>query len=465
MITLFPDQTETIAELRQTMRRSKNILLQSPTGSGKTAMAIWMINQAVKKGHKTMFTVPRRELRKQTSLSFEEYGINHSYVAAGQSYNPFAKSYIGMVDTMARRLDVLPDVDIVIIDETHFGMGSLNTVINHYKKTGAWIVGLSATPWKSSGKGLGCWYDEMVMGKSIRWLIDNKRLSDYKFYGGETKPDLSGLKITGGDYAKGELATYMEEKRVIIGDCVSDYRKRAMGRLHIVRCASIKHSEMTAQAFNDNGIPARHVDGTTSDDDMRKIIKAYARREILVLTFCDLLNFGFDLSQASGMDVCIESGSDLKPTKSLAGQMQYWGRILRYKEQPALIFDHVNNYDEHGFPCSERNWTLDDRKQNKRNTNEGEHIPTKQCTNCFFIHPPAPKCPECGFEYPIKSREIEQVDGELLEIDPKQAIQERKKEQGRAQTLDDLIAIGKSRGMKHPTMWASKVIAARMRKR
>lgn len=465
MINLYPDQQEIIDELRNQMRYHKSILLQSPTGSGKTAMAIWMINQAISKGKRVVFTVPRRELRKQTSLSFDDYGINHSFVAAGHPYNPYAKSYIGMVDTMARRVGNLPDADIVIVDETHFGQGALDKVINHYKNTSAWVVGLSATPWKSSGQGLGCWYDHMVMGKSIRWLIDNKRLSDYRFFAGANKPDLSGLKVTAGDYAKGELASYMEEKRVIIGDCVNDYAKRAMGRLHVVRCASIKHSQMTAQAFRDEGIPAQHVDGNTPDDEMKRIIKSYARRELYVLTFCDLLNFGFDLSQASGMDVCIESGSDLKPSKSLAGQMQYWGRMLRYKDYPAIIMDHANNFEEHGFPCTERDWTLEDRKQGKRLSNDGEHVPTRQCESCFLIHPPAPKCPECGYEYPIKSREIEQVDGELQELDPRAAVIERKKEQGKAQSLDELIALGRKRGMKYPAQWAAKVLSARMRKR
>ena len=443
------------------MDKYKCILLQSPTGSGKTAMAIYMINRSIQNNKRVGFTVPRRELLKQTSKTFDGYGIKHSYIAAGKAFNPHAKAYIGMIDTMARRLDTLPTLDVLIVDETHFGQKSLETVINHYKKQRTWIIGLSATPWKLSGQGLGCWYDAMVEGQDIRWLIDNKRLSDYKFYAGKTKPDFSGLKVTAGDYAKGEVAEFMEDKKVIIGDCVSDYKRRAMGRLHIVRCASIKHSQMTAQAFIDNGVPAAHVDGATPDDEMKRIIQAYARREILVLCFCDLLNFGFDLSQASGMDVCIESGSDLKPTKSLAGQMQFWGRILRYKEQPAVIIDHVNNYIEHGFPCSEREWSLSDREQGKRASSQSDSIPVRQCDNCFFCHIPSPTCPECGYVYEIKSREIEQVDGELEEIDPQAVIIERKKQQGQAKSIQDLINVGIVRGMKNPRGWAYNVMKGR----
>jgi len=455
MIQLFPDQQEVMAELRDAMRTHKSVLLQSPTGSGKTAMALSMIIGAQNKDKRTIFTVPRKQLLEQTGETFWDNKLQHGYIAAGRPFNPYNRTHIGMIDTMARRLDKLPDADLVIFDETHFGSNALDSVINHYKSKGAWTVGLSATPWKLSGEGLGKWYDHMVQGKSIKWLIDNKRLSDYRFFRGKTKPDLSQLSVHGGDYARGELAGFMEAQGVIIGDCVADYKSKAMGRLHVVRCASIKHSQMTAQAFRDAGVLAMHVDGETPRAELTGILKGYARRELTVLTFCDLLNFGFDLSQATGMDVCVESGSDLKPSKSLAGQMQYWGRMLRYKPEPALIFDNVNNYVEHGLPHSEREWTLESRKQGKKST---ERVPpTRQCGECFAIHTPAPQCPECGHIYEIKSREIEEVDGHMEEID-KDAVALQKKEKrmevGSARTMDDLMRIAKERGYK--TGWAIK---------
>jgi superfamily II DNA or RNA helicase len=465
MVELYADQMEIVSELRESMRTHKNILLQSPTGSGKTAMAIWMITQAIGKSRKIAFTVPRRELLKQTSQSFEANGIEHGFIASGKPYNPYCQVYSGMIDTMARRVGSLPYVDVLFVDETHFGEGSLNKVIADYKRMGSWIIGLSATPWKLSGKGLGCYYDHMVVGKSMRWLIDNKRLSDYRLFAGREKTDFSGISTTAGDYAKGELASFMEEKKVIIGDCVSAYKERAMGKLHITRCASIKHSQMTAQAYRDAGVTAVHVDGTKHDNEMRQIIRAYAKREIQVLTFCDLLNFGFDLSQASGMDVCIESGSDLKPSMSLAGQMQFWGRMLRYKPEPAIIIDHVNNHEEHGVPCAERDWTLEDREQKKRKAGEKREA-TKQCDNCFYVHAPAPMCPECGHKYKVNPRTIDVVEGELQEVDKFAAMQKKKQariEQGQAQNLDQLIALGVSRGYENPRGWAMKVYNARKR--
>ena len=384
MIDLYDDQKECLSRLRQAMTRKKSVLFQACTGFGKTAVSTYMMAQAASKGKRCIFTVPRRELLKQTSNTLDSYGINHSYIAGDLSHNPYAKTYIGMVDTMARRVERgLPDADMIIVDETHYGAGSLDAVIKYYKQRGAWVIGLSATPWKLSGKGLGCWYDDMVCGPSLSWLIDNKRLSGYRYFAGRTKPDLSKVKLSGGDYAKGSLPIIWSIKALLLGIASISTEKLAIGRLHVVRCASIKHSQMVCAQFNASGIPAAHVDGTTPDDEMRRIIQAYARRELLVLTFCDLFTFGFDLSQASGMDVCIESCSDLRPSKSLAAQMQYWGRALRKKPHPAIILDHVNNYLDHGRPKDERVWTLEDRNQGKKGHKEPTP-PTRQCDNCFF---------------------------------------------------------------------------------
>lgn len=481
MISLYPDQSELVNELRVAMGSYKSVLLQSATGSGKTQIAKYLIWCAKNKDNTIIFTVPRRDLMEQSSESFSLHGISHSFIAAGKPFNPFAKVYIGMVDTMARRMDKLPAAKLIIIDETHFGADSLDKIIKYYREMGAWIVGLSATPMKLSGQGMDRWYQNMVCGKSVRWLIDNKRLSDYRYFYGRTKPDLSKIGMTAGDYNKGELGHFMEEQKVIIGDCVNDYIKNAMGRLHIVRCSSIKHSQMTAQSFRDAGILFMHVDGNTPSDERKRIFKSYARRELLGLTFCDLLNLGFDLSQASGMDVCVESASDLKPTKSLTSQMQFWGRALRYKPYPAIFHDHVNNFTEHGLPCSDREWSLEGRKQGKKNTEKVP--PTKTCDGCFFVHSPAPSCPSCGKIYSVQSRDIDQVDGELRELTPadikKQSAVATKKianellygegkehlSKNDENSLNFLINKFTKDGVKNPAAKAAHVLAASMAKK
>lgn len=460
--TLFPDQSQVVGDVRLAMKRSKSVLLVSPAGSGKTAMATHIIEAAKNKQNKIVFTVPRKDLLEQTSETFNKLNIPHSYIAAGKPYNPFSKVYIGMIDTMARRVDKLPDARLLIVDEAHYGQNALDAVINRYKSANSWILALSATPWKLSGKGLGCWYDTMVEGKSIGWLIKNKRLSDYDLFYGVTRLDYSGVKRAGGDFAKGDISDFMLAQRQVIGDCVRDYKLRCMGKLHIVRCASIKNSQIVAENFRLAGIPAMHVDGDTPMDERKQIFKAFARRELLVLCFVDLLGMGIDLAQITGMDVCIESESDLNPSLSLAKQMQFWGRAMRYKPYKAIINDHVNNYIEHGLPCAEREWTLEDRLQGVKGGGE-KAMPVSQCVFCYFVSRPSPQCPNCGKMREVKYREIEEVEGELQMADKNYI--PKKLEQGMARDLDALIAVGKKRGMQYPHKWAAHVLSARNAKR
>lgn len=462
-LVLFDDQTELMRRLQLEAGRSKSILLQSPTGSGKTAMMLWLAMRTVEKKRKAGFFVPRKALLTQTSQSFNEYGLHHNFVASGKDYNPFGDMYLGMIDTMARRLKAwikdgksgpcpIPKVDLAIFDETHFGDDALELLINYYKSIGAWVIGPTATPWDMKGQGLGRFYDSMVMGLQVRELIDLKRLSNYKYFYGRKEGELINLSRA----TEKEIDEYMRQRPAIIGDAVRDYKLRCEGKIHLVRCTSIEHAQMTAEYFRHAGIAAAHVDGNMSEAEQMKIFMAYARRELKVLTFAQLLNFGFDLAQITGMKVCIESASDLKRSKSLAGQMQFWGRTMRYKSFDAIFNDHVNNWVEHGLPCSNRDWTLD----SLRRKSSQEKVPaTRQCPTCYFVSAPTPSCPECGLVYEVNSVFTKEVKGDLVEIDKAEVERKRleRQERYKCESLEDLIRLGMKRGYAKPTGWARKI--------
>jgi superfamily II DNA or RNA helicase len=175
----------------------------------------------------------------------------------------------------------------------------------------------------------------------------------------------------------------------------------------------------------------------------------------------------------AGVDVPqIECIILLRPTKSLTFYLQSIGRGLRTSadsgKQHLTVLDHAGSIFEHGPPDMERQWSLEGRKK------RGEQAPpVRQCPACFCAHVPAPVCPECGYRYPAPNRGgPAEVDGELGEIDPRQAaalerLQKQKAhiakraEQGRAKTLEQLIELGKSRDYKYPVAWAKKIMASR----
>jgi DNA repair protein RadD len=462
MIHLRDYQTDMVTRVKSGMRQHKWQLLQLATGGGKTFTAGHMIDAARQKGNTCFFVVPRRELLRQTAESYASVGIPFSYVAAGYSYNPYSKVQLCTVGSLAKRLDHVKPPKLAFIDETHYGSNQLGQIIQWLKDNGSYGIGLSATPSRTDGRGLGMWYDSMVEGPTPGELITRGELSDYKMFGVDV-PDMSGIRTVAGDYAKGQLADKMEQDRVLVGSAVSHYRNHAMGRLNVTFCASVKHAEIVADSFRQGGIPAACIHGGQDDGERGKLIKAFARRELLVLTSCQLLTFGFDLSSAAQMDVTVECMSDLQPTQSLAMQLQKWGRALRKKDYPALIFDHSGNATRHGFPDDVREWTLQDKEKRKGGNSEPA-LPVKQCPECFWVHRPSPTCGNCGFVYPVQSRVIDEVEGELKEIERQQEKKKERMEQGRAKTYQELVALSVMRGHRNPHGRAMAILNARAKK-
>jgi len=459
-IELFDDQMDLIGRVRSRMTRNKSILMQACTGAGKTVMGAKMIQLAHAKGTSSMFIVPRRTLLKQTSETLMSYHIPHGYVSAGHTANPFARVNIATLGTLARRLDKIKPPKLAFIDECHFGDGELQRVIDWLREAGSWYVGLSATPKKMNGKAMGDHYEVMECGLSMGELIRRKRLSEFRLFA-PSRPDLSGIKTVNGDYSKSQLSDRMEGDRVLIGNAVKHYRDHAMGMLNAAFCTSVKHAEITAEAFRNGGIPALAVSGNDDDAEIKRKVLAFARREVLVLASCDLMTFGFDIASYAQMPVTIECMSDLRPTKSEPLQLQKWGRALRAKDYPALIFDHAGNCTVHGLPDADRQWSLEGGE--KRGEGGEKTIATRQCPSCFFVARPTASCPNCGHVYPVEGRMLEEVDGVLEEVTG--PVVRPINEQGMQKDLDGLIKLGHARGYPRPELWAAKIISARMAKK
>jgi len=198
--------------------------------------------------------------------------------------------------------------------------------------------------------------------------------------------------------------------------------------------------------------------------EREKTIARFESGETLVLSSCDIVSEGFDLP-------AIEVAILLRPTESLSLYLQQVGRALRTfpGKKCAIILDHVGAVARHGLPDEDRDWSLDGVQRRRRAANDNEpgvdRVTT--CPKCFTVHLPAPRCPTCDHVYPVKERVVESAEGNLIEItgDQLEALRRQKRaEQTGAKTLDDLIAVGRSRGMKQPEAWARHVLRARMAK-
>lgn len=462
-INLFPDQAEHINNLRQAMRNHKRVLLQAATGWGKTVGAAYMMSEAAKKGHTSFFVVPRRQLLEQTAQSLEGYGIGFGYIAAGKKANPFQRIQLCTSGTLARRLDRLPFIPkIVFIDETHYGGSELDALVKFFHAAGCWVIGLSATPMKINGIHMSDWYDHMVVGPQIGELMRMGRLSGYRLLA-PSRPDLSGVSVRNGEYVESQLSSRMESDTVLTGDMARHYKDQAFGKLNMAFGVSIRHVELMSEAFNAAGVPAAAIHSKMQDDEISRRIKAFARRELLTLVSKDLTIFGFDLAASAGMDVTVEALTDGRPTESLPLQLQKWGRGLRRKPEPCWIFDHAGNSIaadgtmKHGYPDDDRSWTLD-REEKRSGEGKERTIPVRQCGNCYGVMRPCPACIFCGFVFPVASRVLETVEGELVEVTRDQLAQVAKAErrvQGQADSYEALLELERRKG--NARGWADRV--------
>lgn len=509
-ITLRNYQNSLADGIRGALIRQVNCLVvRLGCGGGKTVIFSYITSGAFKKGKRVLLVAHRRELINQISLSLARFGVKHRVVtpadvvrtlkishfkAYGQSYvDQMSGIVVGSVQTLVGRFDVLGDFDLVIIDEGHHAVEGTQwgMVVERYPRAKSLIF--TATPCRLDGKGLGRdeggYAEEMIEGPTESWLIENGYLSPYRLYTSRVMPDLSNAKHKkGGEYSDKWLADVMN-KPTIIENAVEQWIEKAENRLTVAYCVSRKASEELASNFRAHGIPSAHFDSETESSERSRIVNDFADGKIRVLCNVGLLTEGFDLASIVQRDVQIDCVLDVAPTESLSLYIQKVMRCMRPRNgKVAIILDAAGNCGQmingqfvvkHGFPDDEREWTLEGVKR-KRAANDNEKaISVATCTECYHAHKPAPMCPSCGFVYPKAYRVVEQVSGDLIEISAneraiakqqaelaKQAEQrERKREQGKAQTLEDLIALGRQRGYKYPEQWAKKYFSARQNKR
>jgi superfamily II DNA or RNA helicase len=448
-------QNTAVSQVKDAMRQGfRAPLVVLPTGSGKTVLFCHLGEQAALRGNFVLILVHRQELLNQTSRHLDRLGLPHGLIAPGHSMTG-DHMQIASVRTIVRRLDRLNFYpSLIIIDEAHHSnAGSWRKILDHFSKS--FILGVTATPMRMDGSGLGVksggFYDCMIEGPTVAELTRLGFLAPAVVYRPPLPADLSGIPMRGHDFDTEKMA-FALDKPTITGCAIEHYKRICPGAPAIAFCSSVKHAEHVADNFNQAGIPAASLDGTMSDDIRKYRINALATGGIQVLTSCDIISEGTDIP-------VVTTAILLRRTMSLGLFLQQVGRCLRPhpNKTNSIILDHVGNVFLHGFPDDEREWSLDvdQKKKKKKKTGEAE-IALRQCQNCFaMFRPPRVICPQCGAGYKVTEREIQQVDGELVEVKKTENMYEkinRRFEQARAQSLDDLIAIAKARG--YSKQWA-----------
>jgi DNA repair protein RadD len=391
-------QHEAVAAIRQAFKRYRRVLFVLPTGGGKTIVFSYVAMQATAKGNRVLILAHRQEILDQISTALTDMGVIHGLIRPGHAVTAHPVQ-IGMVQTVARRLGKLAEPKFLIIDEAHHAVAGTWTRI-----AGAWpkakVLGVSATPERLDGVGLGEAFDELVIGPDIRALIDAGYIAPFRYLAPSTAIDLSSVRSVGGDYSAADLENALDNE-CITGDVVEHYQKHLLGRTAIVFCVTTAHAEHVAARFRDNGIPAASIDGAMSADQRRDLVNKLRDGGIRVLASCEVISEGFDAPAVGGAIL-------LRPTKSFALFRQQVGRCLRPKPDgsAAVIVDHVDNVSRHGLPDAVHEWSLHSKKRTQGDRRQQAAAGCRKCQACDEVFPtgagldmcPMPEMEGCLFQ-------------------------------------------------------------------
>lgn len=415
--SLRPYQLRSIDQLRIAIAQGhRRLILQAPTGSGKTIIAADIVKRAKTKGNRVLFLAHRRELIRQASGKLSGAEISSGIIMSGEASDISNPVQVASVQTLwARafrkmRMD-LPDAQVLVIDECHLSAArTYQRIIESYPK--AVILGLTATPIRSDGKGLGDTYTHMVKTASIRELTEQGFLVPVRYFA-PSVPDLQGVKVTAGDYNKGQLEKAMD-KIQLVGDVVENWCRIAENRPTVVFASGVRHSIHLRDRFLSVGIPAAHIDASTPKEERDEILQRLDAGELQVVTNCQILQEGWDQPRVS---CCVLA----RPTKSPGLYLQMAGRILRPHpgKANALLIDHAGAIYNHGRIDEWEDWSLEKgavRSLPKVNPKAKSGPKEITCAECSFLYHGMERCPNCDHK-PIKwGLGLEYKDGYLWEV-------------------------------------------------
>jgi superfamily II DNA or RNA helicase len=447
LITLRPYQLDGERRIREAYSSGARApLYVLPCGGGKTVTFASIAHSAAKRLKRVLILCHRIELVDQIVMTLAGFGVTPDIIAA--AYQRSKGRYratdnavaVASVQTLVRRLDSYPAPTLIIIDECHHVVaGSWATILRAYPQ--AKVLGVTASPIRGDGRGLGNYFDRIIVGPSVKELTEQGYLARARVFAPPIV-DTSGLHVRMGDYIEAETEALMD-KPSITGDALGHYRQHTNGLPALAFCTSVRHAHHVAERFRKEGYSAVALDGGTDKELRRMAVRDFRDGKIQLISQCEIACEGWDLPG-------VHCGLFLRPTQSLALWIQMTGRCSRPApgKEFAYMLDAVGNTLKLGLPSDDRNWELTlDSERAPRPAIPGIRV----CPKCFAASSArALICVECGTAFETKPRQdLAEKEGELVELTPEEL--ERKKDRmkvGMAKTLEQLEHIAMIRGYK-----------------
>lgn len=392
MINLRPYQSEAVDHIRAAFASGhKRVVLCMPTGAGKTATFTSIVSSTVNRGKSVLVLTDRTELFNQTIASIGRNQIPVSFISPDSRHvAPNAKCYVGMVETLKRRIGKSVHIrpDLIIIDEAH--KGNFNRIFELFPDS--YYIGATATP---VGKHFHKLYTHIVNPISISDLISDGYLVPCHPF--QMQDDLSDLEQVAGEYTESSQFNHYNKAKLYDG-VITEWQQRAAGLKTIVFNCNIEHSLNMTEQFKSAGIKSYCITSRTPDDERKWILSEFSRGTFPVLNNCGILTTGYD-------EPSIECVIMNRATMSLPLWLQCCGRGSRTypNKRKFVLLDFGLNHDRHGLWAADREWSLDPPKKRK----SIGAAPVKSCPECAAMIPASARiCQFCSNEFKQSERDL-----------------------------------------------------------
>jgi DNA repair protein RadD len=345
MTDLRPYQVDIINECRRKLADGIfRICIVAPTGSGKTIVFSEIVRSAVEREKRALILAHTREIVRQTSNKLQAVDVPHGIIMVTETVRQYEPVQVASIQTFwtrimrTKRMEA-PLADLITVDECHhIRANTWRKIIESYP--GVPLIGLTATPCRSDGRGLGSSFDELVECPQVAELIEQKYLVGTRTYA-PTELDLQGVRTQNGDYVVSELAARIDTNP-LVGDIISHWFKYANGHKTIVFAVNVAHSRHIADEFVKAGVKAEHLDGSTPKAVRDAILGRLESGETTIVVNCQVLTEGYDLPAIGALVLA-------RPTKQMGLYRQMVGRGLRPAEGKTslVVLDHSSAIYRH----------------------------------------------------------------------------------------------------------------------
>ena len=346
-VCLHDYQEDIIQRLSEEWRTHRSVMVQMPTGTGKTHVLAAVVSSFLTDGKRTVWIVAhRRELVEQIEKTVAKYGTSLTDGCVR----------VMSIQWLTRHYDdVVEKPELVIIDEAHHAQARTYRMLWNWCPE-AKFLGLTATPCRMGRTGFTDLFDSLVCSWSVAEFIRKGWLSSFDYVSiranSREQRLIDSLEKRGadGDYQVREMNDVLN-RHTSIDQLYQSVLEYADGKKGIVYAVSIDHARNIAAYYSGKGLDAAAIDSHTPTAERGRMVEDFKTGRIKVLVNVDVFSEGFDCPDVEFVQMA-------RPTLSLAKYLQQAGRGLRKStgKETCVLIDNVGLYRVFGLPTMAWDW-------------------------------------------------------------------------------------------------------------